>query len=402
MTRISNFREPLQDDIDTTELLNWKELRPSEPTESANAGVKKASILILGQADSGKSSLLRNFRLAFTPRQFESERLLWKTVIQLNLIHSARKILNVLEQEEQESDSPESRNSARNHRRIVQALSALETSSRYSMGGDIRSGFRMTVCPGTNPTQVDQFLRTYQRDIIVLSSLWKDSGVRRALDSRKARPQDDPGFFLDDAPRVTADNYIPTNRDIMRAKIRTMGVEEQRFVADSGPTLGTEFFIVEVGQTKRKTAVWNFMHDQVQVIMFLAPLVFWQRLDDNPEVNRVQDSLELWKETVSSQLLARITLILLFNKKDLLQAHIAEGGQMKRYVPSFGDRRNDVPTITKYFRDHFSQCSRKFSPFRRPFICYETEIIDTKSTARVLGNVHDEIIRMNVKDVEFV
>jgi len=134
----------------------------------------------------------------------------------------------------------------------------------------------------------------------------------------------------------------------------------------------------------------------------LAPLAFWQSLDEDSKVNRVQDSLELWREIVGNPLLSKTAFILLFNKKDVLQAHIAAGVMVKKYVPSFGDRPNDVASVTKYFRDKFSAYHRKFSPEPRPFIFYETEAIDTKSTAVILGEVQEQIIRNHLKDLDVI
>ncbi|TFK77575.1 hypothetical protein K466DRAFT_608015, partial [Polyporus arcularius HHB13444] len=49
---------------------------------------KAIKILLLGQAESGKSTTLKNFQLAFSPQHFHKERAAWKTIIQLNLIRS--------------------------------------------------------------------------------------------------------------------------------------------------------------------------------------------------------------------------------------------------------------------------------------------------------------------------
>ncbi|KAJ7078987.1 G-protein alpha subunit [Mycena crocata] len=375
---------------------------------------RAVKILLLGQSESGKSSVLRNFRLAFTPKYFEGERLVWKTVIQLNLISSIKKILTVLQEEWDESDSAESKIETpltSEHRRLALSLSpllAFETSiSRMIASDTSSSGYTVTVRPGggwkdklatfgrtastpgsptnensTDPSQVTQVLASCQREIV---ELWEDSTVRRVLESRDVHPQEDAGFFLDDTARIAAVDYVPLDRDIMRARIRTLGVEEHRFVTESGRWAGTEFFITDVCGSSSQRSTWIPYFDDVQAILFLAPLAFWQSLDEDTKVNRVQDSLELWREIVGNPLLAKTAFILLFNKKDILQAHIAAGVLVKKYVPSFGDRPNDVPSVTKYFRDKFSAYHRKFSPEPRPFIFYETEAIDTTSTAVILG-----------------
>ncbi|KAJ7753595.1 G-protein alpha subunit [Mycena maculata] len=392
---------------------------------------RAVKILLLGQSESGKSSVLRNFRLAFTPKYFESERLLWKTVIQLNLISSLKKILAVLQEEWDETESAGTKSATlltSEHRRLALSLSpllAFETGISNMLSSDSPSGgYTVTVrpgggwkdklasfgrapssddppsptgAPGSDPSQVTQVLAACKDEII---SLWGDTVVRSVLESRDVHLKEAPGFFLDDTERIAALDYVPSDRDIMRARIRTLGVEEHRFVTESGFRAGTEFFITDVCGSSNQRSTWIPYFDDVQAILFLAPLAFWQSLDEDAKVNRVQDSLEIWREIVGNPLLAKTAFILLFNKKDILQAHIAAGVLVKKFVPSFGDRPNDVASVTKYFRDKFSAYHRKFSPEPRPFIFYETEAIDTKSTAIILGEVQEQIIRNHMKGLD--
>ncbi|KAJ7194277.1 G-protein alpha subunit [Mycena pura] len=316
---------------------------------------RAVKILLLGQSESGKSSVLRNFRLAFTPKYFESERLVWKTVIQLNLIGSVKKILSVL-QTALDSESPsEPTPLTSEHRRRALSLSpllAFETSIGQMIDSTGSGGYIVTVRPGggwkdklasfgraaskfeahspvEEASQVTQVLDACAAEIV---ALWEDPIVRDVLALDDVHLEDESGFFLDDTTRIAALDYVPTDRDIMRARIRTVGVEEHRFVTESGFRAGTEFFITDVCGSSSQ----------------------------DKKTNRVQDSLQLWRDIVSSTLLAKTAFILLFNKRDILEAHIAAGVMVKKYVPSFGDRPNDVPTVTKcmqlilHFRDKFS------------------------------------------------
>jgi hypothetical protein len=84
-----------------------------------------------------------------------------------------------------------------------------------------------------------------------------------------------------------------------------------------------------------------------QTILFLAPLLFNQMLEEDHAVNRLEDTLGYWKEICSSELLQDCNLIVFFNKMDLLQATLDAGVSVKRYVPSYGDAPNDLPHVTK-------------------------------------------------------
>ncbi|CAK5267181.1 unnamed protein product, partial [Mycena citricolor] len=317
--------------------------------------------------------------------------------------------------------------------------------------GAPRSPTGPDVAHGGRPDEVTHLLAACSQEI---SALWADVSVREILKSHAVALEEEPDCpfcavcsrrslttphsFMDDAARITSLAYVPTDRDIVRARIKTLGVEEHRFVTESGFRAGTEFFITDVcGSSSQVTRApipllfrgFDLLPDfasglpgcrismtAVQAILFLAPLAFWQYLDEDTKVNRVQDSLELWREIIANPLLSKTAFILLFNKKDILQAQLDTGISVAKYVPSFGDRPNTVPGVTKCecplcqvngvltghidFRDKFSAYYRKYSPRPRPFIFYETEAIDTKSMSSILAEVQEQIIRNHLKDLD--
>ncbi|KAJ3559289.1 hypothetical protein NP233_g11308 [Leucocoprinus birnbaumii] len=56
-------------------------------------------ILLLGQAASGKSTTLKNFRMQFTRDEWDRERLGWRAIIQLNIVRQILSIIQILESE---------------------------------------------------------------------------------------------------------------------------------------------------------------------------------------------------------------------------------------------------------------------------------------------------------------
>ena len=59
------------------------------------------------------------------------------------------------------------------------------------------------------------------------------------------------------------------------------------------------------------------------------------------------DSFQLWRTMCSSGLLAGITFIIIFNKRDLLAKKIEAGLQFKDFVTSYKDKPNDPQSISK-------------------------------------------------------
>jgi len=42
--------------------------------------------------------------------------------------------------------------------------------------------------------------------------------------------------FLNDAERIAVKSYLPSDDDVIRARLRTLGVQEYRFIFDHGLT----------------------------------------------------------------------------------------------------------------------------------------------------------------------
>ena len=123
-------------------------------------------------------------------------------------------------------------------------------------------------------------------------------------------------------------------------------------------------FSVSLSTFSQRSA-WLPYFEGVNVIIFCVFTIFWvqkrlltltlvspvsvfdQRLEEDSRVNRLEDSILLWTSICSSKLLARTQLILFLNKCDLLRRKLKRGVKVAQYLPSYGDRPNDVMTVVK-------------------------------------------------------
>lgn len=89
--------------------------------------------------------------------------------------------------------------------------------------------------------------------------------------------------------------------------------------------------------------------------------MFDQRLEEDPRINRLEDSIILWKSICSAKLLAKTQLILFLNKCDLLKRKLKRGIKVNRYLPNYGSRPNDTIDVLKCT---FFWCNRNFITYR--------------------------------------
>ncbi|KAF7341976.1 G-protein alpha subunit [Mycena venus] len=235
-----------------------------------------------------------------------------------------------------------------------------------------------------------------------MQALWTDTAVQLALDRRKVRLADTAGFFLNDLDRIATRAYTATDDDIVRARLRTVGIQEYLLRISDGFSLrgGDNYWIwklYDVGGCRTMRSAWLPFFENTDVIIFLCPVsCFDERLDEDSRVNRLEDSTLLWRSICSSKLLTKTQLILFLNKCDLLKRKLKRGVKVKTYLPSYGDRPNEVMPVVKYLREKYKEIQKQHSPEPRVAYIYTTTVTDTTATAKTLHSIRDRVLRENL------
>ncbi|KIK38915.1 hypothetical protein CY34DRAFT_808893 [Suillus luteus UH-Slu-Lm8-n1] len=413
------------------------EIRAERAVRKKEENVVK--ILLLGQSESGKSTTLKNFRMRFARDRWIEERASWRAVILLNLVRSANTILDALSQEmdDVEQDGLDSAfkfdDYYRQYKVRLSPLQAVESNLKRLLGATEDIQPRKQISPTTIIPNGSQeffvrsrswrnFLQTtqgpdsesprhFQQDLPTLldstdviangkddiKTLWRDSHIQAMLWKRKTRLEDSAGFFLDSIDRLSVRDYEPTDEDVLRARLRTLDIQEHELIVDD-ETDAPKWKIFDVGGSRTQRHAWLPYFDQVNAVIFLAPIsCFDERLLEDPRVNRLEDSFILWKAICSSKLLSRTILILFLNKMDILEQKIRHGVMVKRFLPSYGDRPNETNDVVKYLRQKFKDTVRYCSPEPRVCHIYPTSVIDTKNMSVTLISVRDGILREHLK-----
>ncbi|PSR73028.1 hypothetical protein PHLCEN_2v11132 [Hermanssonia centrifuga] len=367
---------------------------------------KPIKVLLLGQSES-------DFQLSYAQQAWSEERVSWRTVIQLNLLRNVNTILDVLAQEmstspanndSSDEDEPDitlvpATSSARPPIRFTekQRVLKLRLAPLRSVQEDLQARLGASDWPTPKSGTTDS-AKAHSQDFFVWSNaswkaalrpgrrsldtaraekgqsrrrnseenetaevlascaddmkaLWKDETIQEMLKRRKLRLDLMPGFFLQegDVDRIARRDYLPSDDDVVRARLRTLGVQEHRIHFETGPATGTEWYIYDVGGSRTQRPTWFPYFDDCNAIIFLAPIsCFDEKLAEDRRVNRLEDSYSLWKMICSSKLLSHAQIILFLNKCDLLEKKLLGGVRVKDYVPSFGERSNDAKTAAQF------------------------------------------------------
>ncbi|KAJ7242545.1 guanine nucleotide binding protein, alpha subunit [Mycena haematopus] len=416
---------------------------------------KPVKILLLGQSESGKSTTLKNFQLMYEPKAFRAERASWRAIIQLNVVRSIHIIIEAMTRAQNSTDRPPSaRSSVSSHEslrldaelvqlkmRLVPLLEVEKSlMKRLSLPGSTEwepterpltttkrrqskeIAVNSTVAWKAAFTRMAEDRQSFDTDHLIdwddpedpgmllhasnddMKRLWAHPTVQAILDKQSIRLQESAGFFLDSLDEVTSLRYIPTDDHILRARLKTLGVSEHRMrLTDPTGGMSRDFRIFDVGGTRSLRAAWVSYFDDMDAIIFLAPIsAFDQVLAEEPTVNRLADSYKLWTSIVSNKLLQHTNMILFLNKVDIMHAKLASGIRLSDFVDSYGRRPNDFDSASRYLKKQFNSILKQNSPVTRIFYCHLTNAIDTKSTRFVLAGIKDMLMRFHLQESHLI
>ncbi|KAF9515823.1 hypothetical protein BS47DRAFT_721362 [Hydnum rufescens UP504] len=407
----------------------------------------EVSLLLLGQSESGKSTLQKQFQLLYAPSTFNEERPAWRAIIFINIISAVRDILRVLEDVAKKSPhfaGPSQRSDPLHLARLrlgpllsmesklVQAVDAgYHTDNDGSREIFVHQGWQRkhlatprTETPG-GARSLDETHRESLEDETLsetshLLDVCKDyirelSGhpdVIRLTESGKIMLKESSSLsvcmfficlpclelnnflmarssFLSDLDRLALPQWVPTDSDILYARVRTVGVATHHYsISVRNKTRSWRLF--DVGGTRGQRKAWLPFFEGTTAVIFLAPVsVFDEFLDEAPETNRMDDCMQLFSDISSSPLLKKTHIVLFLNKSDILRRKLLHGIRITDFINTFAPRENEISVALQFFRDHFSEIFFRTNKVndRRQLFVHATTIVDIPLMRKLIDRV---------------
>jgi guanine nucleotide-binding protein G(i) subunit alpha len=185
----------------------------------------------------------------------------------------------------------------------------------------------------STPKSEKQFIKTYGSEILDMfadfsiertalhkvPTLWQQKSIQKAYSYRNTTfhiPEIEK--FCNDMPRISEDEYMPNELDVLCSRVKTTGIVYSDFVEN-----GYEVELIDVGSERNERKKWFSCFDQVTDLMYVVGADEFDMLcyEDN-ETNRLQESLNCWIEMINSQYFTaqKTNVFLVFNKIDLFMS----------------------------------------------------------------------------------
>jgi len=247
---------------------------------------QEIKLLLLGPGESGKSTVFKQMKIIQKNGGYKPEELLtYKFIVYGNCITQMKVIVSAAMKMGIEMENEE--NKARAAR--IARLPAAGDAWVPQVGEDIRE-------------------------------LWHDKGILSAYELRDKIFQlnDSASYFFSNIDRIVERDYLPTEQDVLRARVRTTGIEEALFAFED-----MNFRMLDVGGQRSERRKWIHCFDTVTAVLFCASLSEYdQTLREDDSQNRMKESLLLFDEICNSPWFKDTSFILFLNKTDLFREKI--------------------------------------------------------------------------------
>ncbi|XP_070574736.1 guanine nucleotide-binding protein G(o) subunit alpha-like [Ptychodera flava] len=222
-----------------------------------------------------------------------------------------------------------------------------------------------------------------------LKRLWSDSGVQNIYGrSREYQLNDSARYFLDDLDRICAEDYLPTEQDVLRTRVKTTGIVETHFSFRN-----LNFKLFDVGGQRSERKKWIHCFEDVTAIIFcVAMSAYDQVLYEDESTNRMQESLKLFDSICNNKWFTDTSIILFLNKKDLFEEKIMKSPLTICFPEYTGP--NTYHEAAAYIQAQFESMNKSTT---KEIYGHMTCATDTNNIQFVFDAVTDTIIANNLR-----
>ncbi|KAF4072322.1 hypothetical protein AMELA_G00261740 [Ameiurus melas] len=326
--------------------------------EDADKESRTVKLLLLGAGESGKSTIVKQMKILHQGGYTKEEQIAFKSIIYGNILQSSLALIRGMEMLGITYGAPAAQEDG-------QKLQNLADSTE----------------DGTLPKELAD----------IIKRLWKDSGVQAAYE-RAAEYQlnDSAGYYLSDMDRICGADYLPTEQDVLRSRVKTTGIIEEQFGCKE-----LHFRMFDVGGQRSERKKWIHCFEGVTCIIFCGALSAYDMvLVEDDEVNRMHESLHLFNSICNHRFFAKTSIVLFLNKKDLFEQKILKV-HLSICFPEYNGP-NTYDDASLYIKKQFEELNMKKG--EKEIYSHMTCATDTKNVEIVFNAVTDIIIKENLKD----
>ncbi|KAK4054967.1 guanine nucleotide-binding protein subunit alpha [Microbotryomycetes sp. JL221] len=233
-------------------------------------------------------------------------------------------------------------------------------------------------------------------------TLWNNETTKQVVNqSNRFQLNDSAAYFFDNIQRIGSIDYVPSNQDILRTRIRTTGIIEEKFQLKNGMTLA----VFDVGGQRSERKKWIHCFENVQVIVFVAAInEYDQFLWEDETVSRMSETMMLFESIATSRWFEKSTFVLLLNKTDLFVNKIESNiSPLSNYFTDYSTTLDgDVIEAKQFILKKFLSLTNSDGKRKVPIYTHFSCATDTDQVRVVMAAVLDTVLANVLNEVGFL
>ncbi len=312
-------------------------------------------VLLLGSGESGKSTIVKQMKIINEGGFNERERMQYRSVVHSNVVQSMKVLISACHSLGINIENP-----------------ASQSRAEYIMQ-----------LPPMQPLDAE-----LADDI---DALWRDPAIQAAYArGHEFSLNDSAAYFFSKLKEIAQANYLPTQQDVVRSRVKTSGIIESEFLIG-----GVKFRLIDVGGQRNERKKWIHVFENVTAVIFVVALSeFDQVLIEDPTQNRMKESLLLFDEICNNRWFIDKSFILFFNKHDLFKEKIKRK-DLTCCFPNATKVGHDFNQAKDYVMNRFLELNRS-KTWHKHIYPHFTCATDTNQIRQVLNDVQDIILHANL------
>jgi hypothetical protein len=239
--------------------------------------------------------------------------------------------------------------------------------------------------------EIVQAIKTLQRDPIFMKTQMRASMYQL---------QECVPFFLNELTQYPAwggPKWIPSVEDCVRSRTRTSGIVELEFTLE-----GQKYRVLDAGGQRAERRKWIHAFEGVTALIFVASLTEYdETLFEDRTKNRLQESLEVFDETVNSKYFLTTPVLLFLNKTDLfIEKYVRKGVPLNvsGLFPDAPPYTPEFPKAIAWISDQYRARRVKSDPSL--LVIHTTTAVDSSSIDQVFQDVKSIILERSLAEMK--
>ncbi|GAA5804055.1 hypothetical protein HPULCUR_009541 [Helicostylum pulchrum] len=316
----------------------------------------EVKLLLLGNGESGKSTVIKQMRLIHASGFDASERESFRVIVFSNITVAMQILLEIIEQ----LNIPLQHENYNEYIPLFQNVEPIKRNEPYP----------------------SKYLEP-------LKLLWNDSGIQAA------KQKGNMFAFFEQLDKFWEPGYMPSDQDIIRCRAKTTGIVETIF--HIGPLTYRMF---DVGGQRSERKKWIHCFENVTAVLFVVAISGYdQCLIEDRDSNQassatfnMHEGLMLFDTICNSPWFVNTSMILFLNKIDIFKEKILTS-PVSKYFPDFKGNNSNFEETSDYFRKRFRRLNHNPS---KSVYTHNTDATDTKLLEHVMVSVSDIILNENI------